>query len=110
MHADPHFSLQLPERHELWWDDGTAEPEWYVDRHVDNPVSNQTAVLQLLSMFTFLGVGVGGVAYMMGDRLNPAASRGEYGFPTDMKIELDRFHPDRASSGQDEEDEDEDDD
>ena len=55
----------LPERHELFWDDGTAAPEWYVDR--DWHVTTGTAVARLTGVLGFLLIGVGGVAVWVGD-------------------------------------------
>ena len=40
----------LPERHELWWDDGTAEPEWYIDRDFARPMSVPLMSAQLLGI------------------------------------------------------------
>jgi len=42
----------MPERNELWWDDGTAEPEWFVDRNW--PVSLSTAAMQLFGAFAVI--------------------------------------------------------
>jgi len=49
-------NMLLPERHELWWDDGTAEPEWFVDRSW--PVSTSTAAIQLFGALTLV-IGTG---------------------------------------------------
>ena len=57
----------LPERHELWWDDGTAEPEWYIDRDFPRQMSVPLMSAQLLGMFSVLLVGVGGLAVLMGE-------------------------------------------
>jgi hypothetical protein len=54
MRANPN-KLQ-PERQDLIWDDGTARPEWYIDRECWS-VSNTTAVTQLFGMLIF---GFGG--------------------------------------------------
>ena len=75
----------LPERHELWWDDGTAVPEFVVDNQW--PVSLTHAVMSLGGMLTFLG-GVFTLAYLVGpERHRTAASRVVYGFPESPKVE-----------------------
>ena len=77
---------QLPERHELWWDDGTAEPEWYVDRDFPRPITPAMASAQLVGMLSFLLFGVGGVAFVLGDDLHRrAAPRAEFGWPVDRE-------------------------
>jgi len=104
-------SLLLPERAELWWDDGTAEPEWFVDRgsaggsNGGRPwaLSNQGALAQLLGMFTFLGVVVGGSAYALGDGLCPAAKRWDHGFPDDGHLKAQFGH--KSAEGEEEEEE-----
>lgn len=81
----------IAERAELWWDDGTAEPEWFVDRGSAGGadggrpwvVSNAEAVGQLLGMFSILG-GVMVVAYALNERLRPAAPKWVHGYPVDM--------------------------
>jgi len=81
------FSLvpfsQLPERHELFWDDGTAEPEWYVDRTW--PVSNGQAAKELLTVLFVLIFGVGGLAAAVGDSGRTAVPRSEYGWPIEKE-------------------------
>lgn len=92
----PAFSTQLAERAELWWDDGTAEPEWFVDRGSSGgadggrpwAVSNEEAVMQLSGFLLFLGTFIGGAAYLMGEALRPAAKRWEYGYPVDMRAQF----------------------
>jgi len=74
----------LPERYELWWDDGEAVPESYVDRTW--PVSTSRAAAELASAFLFVGGGVLSLAYMVGDRLKPCAPRG-LSLP-DLTVEL----------------------
>lgn len=64
---------QLPERHELWYDDGTAEPEFYYDR--DWLQSNGTAALELLGMFSFIFGTVGVFAYVVDDGFRPVRAR-----------------------------------
>uniref|UniRef100_A0A7S1HQX1 Uncharacterized protein n=1 Tax=Phaeocystis cordata TaxID=118079 RepID=A0A7S1HQX1_9EUKA len=76
----------LPERHELWWDDGTAEPEWYVDRFGPAHTENSRCVIELLSMFTLVLGGVGGLAVLSGADLHKrAAPRVEHGWPVDLE-------------------------
>lgn len=75
----------LPERYELWWDDGEAVPESYVDRKW--PVSTSRAAAELASAFIFIGGGVFALSYMVGDSLKPCADRGVYGLP-DLTVEL----------------------
>ena len=82
----PKCLLQLPERHELWWDDGTAEPEWYVDRFGPAHTENSRCVIELLSMFTLVLGGVGGLAVLSGADLHKrAAPRVEHGWPVDLE-------------------------
>eukprot|EP00308_Calcidiscus_leptoporus_P023865 CAMPEP_0119352192 /NCGR_PEP_ID=MMETSP1334-20130426/1508_1 /TAXON_ID=127549 /ORGANISM="Calcidiscus leptoporus, Strain RCC1130" /LENGTH=167 /DNA_ID=CAMNT_0007365183 /DNA_START=31 /DNA_END=534 /DNA_ORIENTATION=+ len=97
--------MLLPEKAHLWWDDGTAEPEWYVDRTW--PVSDGRAVRELALMLTFLLGGGGLLATFIGDKLRPAAPRQEC-----MPYDLRREHgfPDAAEGGEEEEEEDDDDD
>ena len=86
----------MAERAELWWDDGTAEPEWFVDRgsaggaNGGRPwaLSNSHAASQLASMFLGIAVFVGGGAYLLGDAAKPAAPRWKYGFPQDMRAQF----------------------
>jgi hypothetical protein len=47
----------LPERQDLIWDDGTAKPEWYIDRECWS-VSNGQAASRLFGMIFF---GLGGM-------------------------------------------------
>lgn len=47
----------LPERQDLIWDDGTAKPEWYIDRG-NWSVSNAQAASRLFGMIFF---GLGGM-------------------------------------------------
>ena len=83
--------LQIAERAELWWDDGTAEPEWFVDRGSAGGAdggrswaqSTPAAVAQLLGMFGLLGC-VMGVAYAIDDRFRTPAPRWIHGHPMDM--------------------------
>jgi hypothetical protein len=63
---------QLPERHELWYDDGTAEPEFYYDR--DWLQSNGTAALELLAMFSAIFGTVGVFAYLVDDKFRPVSA------------------------------------
>ena len=78
--------MLLPERSELWWDDGTAQPEWFVDRNW--PVSTPTAALQLFTvLFGILGGGLA-YGYMLGDNIRAAAPRWEHSIPYDMKREF----------------------
>ena len=84
---------QLAERAELWWDDGTAEPEWFVDRGSAGganggrswAMSNGGAAAQLFGMLGFIAVFVGGTAYLIGDSTRPAAPRWDHGYPQDMR-------------------------
>jgi len=86
----------LAERAELWWDDGTAEPEWFVDRGSSGgsnggrpwAVSNDAAVGQLFGMLFFIATVVGGSSYLLGDGLRPAAKRCEHGYPVDMRAQF----------------------
>ena len=76
--ADP--EALLPERHELWWDDGTAEPEWYIDRTFPAPRSVPQMSAELGGMLAFLIFGVGGFAMLLGDNNHKrAASRAAAG-------------------------------
>ena len=82
---------QLAERAELFWDDGTAEPEWFVDRGSPGganggrpwAVSNGEAVMQLGGMFGILG-GVMLLCYAIDDSFRPAAPSWIHGYPVDM--------------------------
>ena len=93
--AHPPLS-QLAERAELWWDDGTAEPEWFVDRGSAGgadggrpwSLSTGAALAQLAGALTFIGVFIGGTGYLLGDSLRPAAPRWEHGYPTDMRAQF----------------------
>ena len=88
-HAPPRpffFSLppQLAERAEYFWDDGTAEPEWFVDRGSSGGFaggrpwaqSTASAAAQLAGVFLGIAVFIGGPAYIIGDSLKPAALPG----------------------------------
>jgi len=75
--ANPNDPNQLiAERAEMWWDDGTAEPEWFVDRGSAGGAdggrpwaqSTKEAAMQLGVMFGFLGCVMGG-AMLVGDKL-----------------------------------------
>ena len=89
----------LPERHELWWDDGTAEPEWYIDRDFARPMSVPLMSAQLLGMFSLLFFGVGGLAVYLGeDNHKRAASRAEFGWPVDRE-EFSRVEMGRKAKG-----------
>jgi len=77
--------MLLPERHELWWDDGTAEPEWFVDRTW--PVSNAAAVIQCLGGLAIV-IGTASLwAVMLGDNLKQASPRWEH-MPFDLSQEF----------------------
>eukprot|EP00320_Phaeocystis_rex_P019447 CAMPEP_0119075362 /NCGR_PEP_ID=MMETSP1178-20130426/79598_1 /TAXON_ID=33656 /ORGANISM="unid sp, Strain CCMP2000" /LENGTH=171 /DNA_ID=CAMNT_0007057579 /DNA_START=9 /DNA_END=524 /DNA_ORIENTATION=+ len=107
--ADP--DALLPERHELWWDDGTAEPEWYVDRDHPRPITPAAAAAELGGVLSFVLFGVGGFAYYMGDDMHKrAAPRAEFGWPTDRddfkRKEMGRKEP--GTTGFEDEDEDDD--
>ncbi|KOO20862.1 hypothetical protein Ctob_000116 [Chrysochromulina tobinii] len=86
----------LAERAELWWDDGTAEPEWFVDRGSAGgadggrpwSLSTGAALAQLAGALTFIGVFIGGTGYLLGDTLRPAAPRWEHGYPSDMRAQF----------------------
>jgi len=88
--------MLLPERAELWWDDGTAEPEWFVDRGSAGgadggrgwALSNGAATAQLAGALAFIGIFIGGTGYLLGDALRPAAPRWEYGYPVDMRAQF----------------------
>lgn len=75
----------------MWWDDGTAEPEWFVDRGspggIDGgrpwAVSNGMAVAQLMGMFGCLAA-VMGVCWLVDDKFAYVAPRATHGFPMDM--------------------------
>jgi len=81
--------ILLAERAELWWDDGTAEPEWFVDRgsaggaNGGSPwvISDAGAVSQLFGAIGFSLVFFGTGAVILGDRYRPAAKRWEHGYP-----------------------------
>jgi len=91
--------MLLPEKAHLWWDDGTAVPEWYVDRTW--PVSNGRAVSELaLALLVILGGG-GLVANVIGENLRPVAPRQEC-----MPFDLRREHgfPDADEEEEEEED------
>jgi len=92
--ANPNDPNQLiAERAEMWWDDGSAEPEWFVDRGSSGGAdggrpwaqSNLGAVAQLGGMFALL-TGVFGLAYVtFGDgKLRPAAPTWVHSYPVDM--------------------------
>uniref|UniRef100_A0A7S3X1C2 Uncharacterized protein n=1 Tax=Emiliania huxleyi TaxID=2903 RepID=A0A7S3X1C2_EMIHU len=49
--------MLLPERMELWYDDGSAEPEFYYDH--EWPVTNGEAVRDLAIAFTLVLGGIG---------------------------------------------------
>jgi len=80
----------------LFWDDGTAEPEWFVDRGSAGGMaggspwmqSTGAAAAQLLGVFGFIAVFVGGTAYLIGDSLKPAAPRWAHGFPYEREQRL----------------------
>ena len=55
----------LPERHELFWDDGHCSPR--VVRRSRAHVTTGTAVARLTGVLGFLLIGVGGVAVWVGD-------------------------------------------
>jgi len=79
--------MLVPERWELWWDDGTAAPEWFVDRKW--PVSTGTAFMECFGALAFvLGFGYIYGQYILGDSLRFAAPRWEHGIPYDMKREF----------------------
>mgnify|MGYP003686202349 CR=1 FL=1 len=65
----PPLPPQLPERHELWYDDGTAEPEFYYDR--DWLQSNGQAALELVGALGFIFGTVGAFAYYIDDGFRP---------------------------------------
>lgn len=92
----------LPERLELWWDDGTAHPEWFVDH--EWPVSTATAAAQAGGALLFIFTFVGGGAWLLGDGLRPAAKRWDHGFPTDMRAQ---YGMASTSEGEDEDEDDE---
>jgi len=75
--------MLLPERAELWWDDGTAVPEWFVDRTW--PVTNTAAVVQLLCALTGILSITGVLAYSMGE-LSKAAPKHKH-MPFDLSRE-----------------------
>jgi hypothetical protein len=88
--------LQLAERAELFWDDGTAEPEWFVDRGSAGGAmggrpwhqSTGMAAAQLGGVFAFIFVFVYGPACLMGDSLATAAPRWSHGFPGEPEERL----------------------
>ena len=88
--------MLMAERAELWWDDGTAEPEWFVDRGSAGGVSGgrpwvtstNSAVAQLAGVLLSIFTIVGGGAYLLGDALRPAARRHDHGFPQDMHAQF----------------------
>lgn len=94
----PFFSLppQLAERAEYFWDDGTAEPEWFVDRGSSGGFaggrpwaqSTASAAAQLAGVFLGIAVFIGGPAYIIGDSLKPAAPRWAYGLPYEREQRL----------------------
>jgi len=68
----------LPERTELWYDDGVAEPEYYYNR--DFIVTNTQAAAQLFGAFAFLASTIGLFCYLVDDsfrnvRATPAVAR-----------------------------------
>lgn len=89
-------TLQLAERAELFWDDGTAEPEWFVDRGSAGGAmggrpwhqSTGMAAAQLGGVFAFIFVFVYGPACLMGDSLATAAPRWSHGFPGEPEERL----------------------
>jgi len=88
--------MLMAERAEWWWDDGTAEPEWFVDRGSSGGVNGgrpwvtptNEAAATLVGVLLSIGVFVGGGAYLLGDALRPAARRHEHGFPQDMRAQF----------------------
>ena len=61
--------MLLPERAELWYDDGTAVPEFYIDN--DFPVSDSRALAECASAIAVIVCGGLALGYLLGDRLNP---------------------------------------
>lgn len=78
-------SILAPERWEFWYDDGTAEPEWVVDRNW--PYSTATAAMQTATVLavilgTFLSLGT-----IIGPKVQRVAHRHEAGMPFEMTQE-----------------------
>ena len=102
----------LAERSELFWDDGTAEPEWFIDRgsaggmNLGSPhiLSNQRAAGELFGVLFGILIFVGGPAYLIGDKFKPAAPRADFGFPQDMRPQ---FGLDGFTAGEDAEEDEE---
>ena len=92
----PRRPAQLPERAELWWDDGVAVPDWYIDRECW-PFETSTAVLHLAIALGVIFGGVGGACYLVGDMNRPMVRRDE-ALPFDLKREY------GEERGEDEED------
>ena len=61
--------MLLPERAELWYDDGTAVPEFYIDNEF--PVSDSRALAECASAIAVIVCGGLALGYLLGDRLNP---------------------------------------
>ena len=100
----------MPERHELWWDDGTAEPEWYVDRDHPRPIATADAAKETLGMLALVLGGVGGLAILAGADLHKrSASRADYGWPVDKeefkRVECGRKEPGTTGYESDEDEE-----
>ena len=103
MHPAPQ---QLAERSELWWDDGTAVPEWFVDRKWPQGLGQAA-----MELGTVLLIVVGGgltYGYMLNDKLRVAAPRWEHGIPYgQMKREFGHKYAQYGISAKYEDDDDE---
>mmetsp|Transcript_18785 Transcript_18785/g.54253 ORF Transcript_18785/g.54253 Transcript_18785/m.54253 type:complete len:164 (-) Transcript_18785:2-493(-) len=76
--------MLLPERMELWYDDGSAEPEFYYDH--EWPVTNGEAVRDLAIAFALVLGGIGTFATMFGERMRPVDPY-QNSWPFDLKRE-----------------------
>ncbi len=63
----------MPERTELFYDDGVAQPEFYYDR--DWPLSTGRACAELAGVLSFIFFTFGGIAYVIGDSYRPVRRR-----------------------------------
>lgn len=114
VYANP--NMLLPERHELWWDDGCAEPEWFIDRGSAGgadggrpwALPTSTAASHLAIAFGSIAFFFGGGAWLLNDNLRSAVPRHQLGgaahaFPPET---LESFGLKAAGDAEEEDDED----
>ena len=77
----PYPFSQLPEQADLWYDDGTAEPEYFLDDQW--PTENKTALLQTIcALVGTVGTGLAVAHFVMPVIFpRPVARWEEYGVP-----------------------------